>query len=77
MVSEADAAALLEEGIRYYETKDEALLPKAFDCFTAAAAQGSTDAVYYLGVMSYNGFATEQSYENAMKCFMEAAAAGN
>ena len=77
MVNEADAATLFEEGYGYYESKDESLLPKAFDCFTRAADMGSMDAVYYLGVMYYNGFAAEQSFEKAVECFSRAAEAGS
>lgn len=51
MADASKGQELFEHGYEYYNSEDDSLAPKAFDCFSEAADLGNVDAIYYLGVM--------------------------
>ncbi len=65
MADATGAQELFDKGFAIYSSDDDSRMPEAFDIFTQAADAGSVDAIYYLGVMHYNGNGAEQSFPKA------------
>lgn len=50
---------------------------EAYNWFSKAAEQGNSDAFYYLGEASYNGYGVKQNYKDAFMYYEKSAVMGN